>query len=56
MDGRVDLVREILADETVDVNAPIAPKHAELMFNLLPKLTILHQACMSQHGEPIGSC
>lgn len=55
MAGRVDLVDEILKDPTVDVQAPIRKKHKELMFNFLDGLTILHQACISQHGEVVGA-
>lgn len=54
IEGRVDLVKMILEDPTVDIQAPLKSKAQCLMFNMLPGLTILHQACMSQHGEACG--
>ena len=54
IEGRVDLVRALLTDFKVDVEAPIHPKHVELMFHMMPGSTILHQACMSQHGHRAG--
>ena len=55
IEGRVDLVKEILqAQPRVDVHAPLKKAGVELMFNLMPKLTLLHQAAMSQHGEASG--
>ena len=65
MAGRVDLVEQILACMKIlanedsqpvplDVDAPLAASAEELQFNMMPQMTILHAAAMSQHGERAG--
>ena len=40
--GRTDLVQAMLRDPSVDVNGAIHARHADLMFNMQPGMSILH--------------